>query len=65
MRDQMDAQIWNQHHDQFSEWLDGVVIAAGASLRSGFRVAGQVPGQVLAGLFAVSLTLATFGASAV
>lgn len=64
MRDQMDAQIWNEHHDQFSEWLDGVVLAVGERLRGGFARAGQVPAQLLAGLFAVTVTLATFGASA-
>ena len=64
MRDQMDAQIWNAHHDQFSEWLDGLVLAAGAKLRGSFERAGQAPAQLLAGLLAVSVTLATFGASA-
>ena len=64
MRDQMDAEIWNAHHDQFSEWLDGRIAAVGAALRGGESLAGRVPSQVLAGLFAVGLTLATFGASA-
>ena len=64
MRDQMDAEIWNAHHDQFSEWLDGRVAAAGGALRGGGRLVPRVPGQLIAGLFAVGLTLATFGASA-
>jgi hypothetical protein len=63
MRDQMDAEIWNAHHDQFSEWLDGRVAAAGAALRGGSSLAARVPGQLVASLFAISLTLATFGAS--
>lgn len=64
MRDQMDAQLWNSHHDQFSEWLDGRAAAAGSALRRSGTLAARVPGQLLATLFAVSLTLATFGASA-
>ena len=64
MRDQMDAEIWNAHHDQFSEWLDGRVAAVGAVLRGSGSLAARVPSQVLAGLFAVGLTVATFGASA-
>ena len=65
MRDQMDAEIWNAHHDQFSEWLDERVAAAGRALLSGGTLAGRVPGQLVATLLAVSLTFATFGASAV
>ena len=64
MRDQMDAEIWNAHHDQFSEWLDGRVAAAGAALRASGSLASRVPGQLIARLFAVSLTFAMFGASA-
>jgi|GEM_PF-2106734 len=65
MRDQMDAEIWNAHHDQFSEWLDERVAAAGQALRGGGSLAARVPAQLLATLLAVSLTFATFGASAV
>lgn len=65
MRDQMDAEIWNAHHDQFSEWLDERVAAAGTTLRRGGTLADRVPAQLLATLLAVSLTFATFGASAV
>ena len=64
MRDQLDAEIWNASHDQFSQWLDDRVAAAGATLRRSGTLARRVPGQVLATLLAVSLTLATFGASA-
>ena len=64
MRDQMDAEIWNAHHDQFSEWLDGRIAAAGAALRGRAELAARLPGQLLAGLFAVSLTVTLFGASA-
>ena len=64
MRDQLDAEIWNANHDQFSKWVDDGVAAAGAALRRSGTLAGRVPGQLLASLLAVSLTLATFGASA-
>jgi hypothetical protein len=64
MRDQMDAEIWNAHHDQFSEYVDGLVHRAGASLRRGFSLTGQVPAQLVAGLVAVGLTVLTFAGSA-
>ena len=62
MRDQMDAEMWIKNHDQFSEWMDGALRAAGGSLRR--AVTAGVPGQLVAAIFAVSLTLATFSASA-
>lgn len=61
MRDQYDAEIWNVHHDQFSEYVDGRLRAAGGALR---RATAHVPAQLAAGLVAVGLTLLTFGASA-
>ena len=64
MRDQLDAEIWNANHDQFSKRVDDRVAAAGAALRRSGTLAGRVPGQLLASLLAVSLTVATFGASA-
>ena len=30
MRDQIDAEIWNTHHDQFSEWIGAVFGQASA-----------------------------------
>ena len=65
MRDQMDSEIWNAHHDQFSEWLDGALGRARSALRGGGSLAARVPGQLLAALVAVSLTVVTFGASGV
>ncbi len=59
MRDEMDARIWNAHSDQFSLWLDGAV----ASLRSRLP-RPRVPAQLVAGLFALSLTVITFGGTA-
>ncbi len=64
MRDQLDAQIWNAHHDRFSEWLDGAIARTGGTLASGGSLAARVPGQLVAGLFAVGLTLITIGGSA-
>ena len=64
MRDSYDAQVWADNHDQFSVWFGNSLAAAGASLRRGGSVAGRVPGQLLAGLFALSLTLVTFAGSA-
>ena len=61
MRDQLDAEIWNTHHDQLSKSIDHATAAAGAWLRRG---ADRVPVQLVAILFAATLTLATFGASA-
>ena len=65
MRDQYDAQIWNDHHHQFSEWVGSVGAAARASLRRGASLAAALPAQLIAVLVAVSLTLVTFGAAAV
>lgn len=64
MRDQIDAEIWNDRHDQFSEYVDGLLAAAGRSLKSSGSLAGHAGVRVLVGLLAVSLTLAAFGASA-
>ena len=63
MRDEMDARMWNAHHDQFSEWVDSGVAAAAARLRKLGTLAFRVPGQLLAAVAAVGLTLLTFGAS--
>ena len=65
MRDAYDAMMWNDHHDQFSEWVDkGVRSVAGRLARIRFP-ASAVPGQLFAAFMAVSITLLTFGASAV
>ncbi|HEX8642463.1 MAG TPA: hypothetical protein VF702_00960 [Allosphingosinicella sp.] len=64
MRDQMDAEIWNAHHDQFSEYVDGLVHRAGTRLRRSLALTGEVPAQLAAGLVAVGLTFLTFAASA-
>ncbi|MEA3018423.1 MAG: hypothetical protein QOI38_3145 [Sphingomonadales bacterium] len=64
MRDLHDAQAWADHHDQASLWFGKAFAAAGAQLRRSGAFAERVPGQLLAGLFALSLTLVTFAGSA-
>jgi hypothetical protein len=60
MRDEMDARAWNEHHDQFSEWVGEFLAAA-----TRFRLPGlQVSGQLLAALTALSITIITFGGTA-
>jgi hypothetical protein len=60
MRDRMDAELWNAHHDQFSQWLDGRVARAGAALKhAGSAV--RVPVQFAAAIAAVSLAGLTLG----
>ena len=65
MRDLYDAQGWADHHDQFSGWFGSALSAAAVPLRSASALAGRVPGQLLAGLFALGLTLVTFSGSTV
>jgi hypothetical protein len=60
MRDRMDAESWNAHHDQFSQWLDGGLAGAGAALRRTGRAA-QVPVQFAAAVAAVSLAGLSLG----
>ena len=60
MRDQMDAEMWNAHHHQFSQWLERHAARAGATLRKKGRAA-QVPVQFAAAAIAVSLAGLTLG----
>ncbi|HEY0012077.1 MAG TPA: hypothetical protein VGB79_04405 [Allosphingosinicella sp.] len=60
MRDRMEAELWNAHHDQFSQWLDGRVSRAGSALRRGGS-AVRVPAQFAAAVAAVSLAGLTLG----
>ncbi len=57
MRDEMDARMWNQHHDQFSKWAGEFLDAA-----TGVRLPrlGALA-QVIATFTALSMTLLTFG----
>lgn len=54
MRDRMDAEIWNAHHDQFSEWLHLRLRAAAGAARQGGRLA-RVPVQFASAVAVVSL----------
>ncbi len=60
MRDEMDARIWADHHDQFSAFLDGAGRQLVSTLRAG---GGRIPGQLLAVLGAFVVTTLTFSAS--
>ncbi|HEX8653917.1 MAG TPA: hypothetical protein VF693_01675 [Allosphingosinicella sp.] len=64
MRDLYDAQAWADNHDQFTLWLGNTFAAAGAQLRRTGAIAERVPGQLVAGFFALGLTLVTFAGSA-
>jgi hypothetical protein len=64
MRDRYDAELWNQHHDQFSKWLDEALGTAGRIIRRTLSAAEPAAGQLLAVGGALSLTLLTFAASA-
>ncbi|TFI58065.1 hypothetical protein E2493_11725 [Sphingomonas parva] len=64
MRDQYDAQLWIDHHDQFSRWIGGSIRSLAGAIG---RVLADRPAgaQLLAATVATSLTLLTFTASAV
>ena len=63
MRDRYDAELWNQHHDQFSEWLHGAIAGTVTALRRrSSHISAPVP-QLLAATVAVSLAVLTFAAS--
>lgn len=64
MRDELDARYWVDHHDQFSEWLEGRIAAAGAAARRAVRVRRHAFGQLLSLVAAVGITLASFGGTA-
>jgi hypothetical protein len=54
MRDRMDAELWNAHHDQFSQRMDtGAETAGAAPSRGGGAL--RVPVQFAAAVAAVSL----------
>lgn len=63
MRDRYDAEMWVAHHDQFSEWFEGVLIATGRGLRNRLPVLGGKAPQLLAAGVAASLTMLTFTAA--
>ena len=62
MRDQIDAEIWNTHHDQFSEWMGGALIAAGQAVRRSLPHVPAAP-QLIAAAMAGSFALLTVSAT--
>ena len=64
MHDRYDAELWNAHHDQFSEWIWRLARAGGRTLASSLSALEPGAGQLLAVTGAVSLTLLTFSAAA-
>ena len=63
MRDQIDAEIWNANHDQFSEWIGAALGQARAALDKGLARSSPAAAQLLAAAFAVSLSLLTVTAT--
>ncbi len=64
MRDELDARMWNDHHEQFSQAMDGAIGAPGGALRFGASRAAGLPGQLLSLAAALGVTLLTLGATA-
>ncbi len=64
MRDEMDARLWAEHHEQFSEMVDKVVGALGAALR---RLGGWdgSTAHLVSMLGALALTALTFRSTAI
>lgn len=63
MRDEMDARMWNEHHDQLSASIDNGLAAIGGAIKLGVSEIPTLPRQLLAGLAAFGITLATLGAT--
>lgn len=64
MRDEMDARMWVEHHDQFAEMVDGAI----AALRNGLARIGGWDGttqQLLSLVAAFLVTALTFNTTAV
>jgi hypothetical protein len=64
MRDELDGRMWVEHHDQFSEWVDGAIGTVGSALRLGASRASAFPRQLLSIGAAIGLTALTFGTMA-
>jgi hypothetical protein len=63
MRDEMDGRIWVENHEQFSEAIDGALIAAGAALRRLLAWDGTTQ-HLLALAVAFAATALTFNVTA-
>ena len=64
MHDRYDAELWNAHHDQFSEWIERLARAGRRILAGRLSALEPAAGQLLAVTGALGLTLLTFTASA-
>ena len=64
MHDRYDAQLWNEHHDQFSLWIGDVLTGARRTLAARIPALSASVPQLAAVTAALSLTLLTFTASA-
>jgi hypothetical protein len=64
MRDEMDARIWNAHHEEFSRAMDGAIGALGVALRLGASRAVSLPGQLLSLVAAFGITALTLAGTA-
>jgi hypothetical protein len=60
MRDYLDMKAWADNHHQFDRWIAG----AAAALRRSAVPLRRVPPQLIAGTFALGITLLTLGGSA-
>lgn len=65
MRDEMDARMWNEHHEQFTRSIDNGLAALGSALSAGTAAASNaLLGRLLAAGGAFGLTLMTLGGTA-
>ena len=64
MHDRYDAELWNEHHDQFSLWVADALGGAGRALAGRIPALPAAAPQLAAVTAALSLTLLTFTASA-
>ena len=62
MRDQMDSEMWNAHHDQFSAWIGGALTTAGHAVGRGLSRVPAAP-QLIAAAMAGSFALLTISAT--
>lgn len=63
MRDEMDARIWNAHHDQLSTSVGELADALAAGLRGTVRLAARIPNQVFGIAVATAMTTLTLSAT--
>ncbi len=64
MRDETDARMWNDNHEQLTQAMDGAVAALGGALRLGASRSVSLPGQIVSLAAAFGVTVLTLGATA-